>query len=42
VGEADNQLVNNTILTDGARQRFDLNVVRPMANEMIAIEALHL
>src|SRR5262249_49807305 len=42
VGEADNQLVNDTILTDGARQRFDFNVVRPMANEMIAIEALHL
>src|SRR5262249_25986154 len=24
VGKADNQLVNDTILTDGARQRFDL------------------
>jgi hypothetical protein len=42
VGKAYNQLVNDTILTDGARQRFDLNVVRPVANEMITIETLHL
>src|SRR5262245_27506900 len=42
VSKADNQLVDDTILTDSARQRFDVNVVRPMANEMVAIEALYL
>jgi hypothetical protein len=39
VSKADNQLVDDTILTDSARQRLDVNVVRPMANEMVAIEA---
>jgi hypothetical protein len=42
VSEADDQLVDDPVLPDGARQWRDLNIVRPMADEMIAIEALDL
>ena len=42
MGKANNQLVNDPILPDSARQRLDLHVVGPMANEMIAIKALDL
>src|SRR5262249_30671492 len=38
MGKADDQLVNDAILPDGTGQRYDLNVVRPMANKVIAIK----
>lgn len=40
--EADDQFVDDAVHTDGARQRLHLDIVRPVADEMIAIEAFHL
>jgi hypothetical protein len=41
VREADNQLVNDAVLPDGARYRFYLNVIGPEADKMIVIETIN-
>ena len=42
MGKAHYQLINDAVVSDGARQSLHLNVVRPVTDEMIAVEALHL
>src|SRR5437763_12628605 len=38
--KADDQFVNNPVFPDRSRQWLDFDVVRPVANEMLAIETL--
>jgi hypothetical protein len=42
MGECDNQLVNHPILPDGTGHGLYLNVIGPVADKVIAVEALNL
>ena len=42
MGEADDELVDDPVFADRARQRFDFDVVGPMADEIVAVETLDL